>query len=473
MSDYPLILIAVTTVFAVSSLFFVRQVATAESFFKGFSISGKQPDVWTLTLSQVTTWLFARSLMNAAILGYYYGFWGVLAYATYYFSFLTGAAIVDNLRFRHGCHNVQGFLKARYGLAGTLCYNVVIAVRLVSEVFSNLLVIALFFGITGSVGYTLAVILFSLFTLGYSFIGGLLGSMRTDRFQMVLFSILLLLLFGVLLAKPEVGMMAAIESSFAMETFTSEPGLILIIVALLQVFSYPLHDPVMMDRGFISDRETTKQSFHYAFVISFICILLFGCFGLLAAYNDVAGVGMEQTLMQLMGPGLYLVFQLCLIISAVSTLDSTLSSSAKLVVADMQVFGKQPSVQMGRWVMVLFMLAGIGLVFWGNQDLFDAVAISGTASMFLLPVVFFNILGNDKYGSVRSYVISFVAAIGGAVLYFLETAAAAGYLDVLQQLLGTNHKYMKLLVICVGVMVVSHLAFMFDRRIDREQPITL
>lgn len=68
------------------------------AFFKGLSRTGKPPGLITLTLSQVTTWIFARSLMNAAILGYYYGIWGTLAYATYYLSFLTGGKIIDPVR---------------------------------------------------------------------------------------------------------------------------------------------------------------------------------------------------------------------------------------------------------------------------------------------------------------------------------------------------------------------------------------
>lgn len=49
---------------------------SADGFFKGFAENGSPPSLWTLVLSQVTTWIFARSLMNAAILGYYYGIAG-------------------------------------------------------------------------------------------------------------------------------------------------------------------------------------------------------------------------------------------------------------------------------------------------------------------------------------------------------------------------------------------------------------
>ena len=86
------------------------------------------------------------------------GIWGTLAYAAYYLSFLTGGQIVDSLRFRHGYASVQAFLGDRFGAWGTRCYNFVIGVRLVSEVFANLLVIGLLFGAASSSAYAIAVI---------------------------------------------------------------------------------------------------------------------------------------------------------------------------------------------------------------------------------------------------------------------------------------------------------------------------
>ena len=74
----------------------------ADAFFRGWSERISPPGLLTLVLSQVTTWIFARSLLSAAILGYNYGIAGALAYAAYYLSFFTGAAIVDHIRFRHG-----------------------------------------------------------------------------------------------------------------------------------------------------------------------------------------------------------------------------------------------------------------------------------------------------------------------------------------------------------------------------------
>ncbi|MEM6492706.1 MAG: sodium:proline symporter, partial [Pseudomonadota bacterium] len=152
----------------------------AQGFFYGTSANGQAPTMWTLALSQVTTWIFARSLMNAAILGYFFGYAGVLAYAAYYLSFFTGAVIVDQIRFRHGYASVQDFLAARFGRVGVGCYNLTIGVRLLSEVFANLLVVGLLFGAAGDGDWTIAIIVAALVTLAYSMMGGLRASLRTD-----------------------------------------------------------------------------------------------------------------------------------------------------------------------------------------------------------------------------------------------------------------------------------------------------
>ena len=103
-------LVAVTVLVAVASLALSPRVSTLGSFYKGHAISGGTPGIFSLSLSLVTTWIFARSIMNAAILGYFYGIAGALAYATYYLSFLTGAWVIASLRWRHGFDSIQAFL---------------------------------------------------------------------------------------------------------------------------------------------------------------------------------------------------------------------------------------------------------------------------------------------------------------------------------------------------------------------------
>jgi Na+/proline symporter len=432
--------------FALLSIFMSSRAKTESAFFYGSSVSGQNPGLLTLVLSQVTTWIFARSLMNAAILGFYYGLWGTLAYAAYYLSFLTGAKIVDSLRFRHGFSSIQQFLRARFGGTGTSCYNFVIGIRLISEVFANLLVIGILFGVAGSMGYTVTILAFAAVTLGYSVMGGLQASLRTDVFQMIVFLITLVVLIVLTMNSGAYSIAALCFKTFV----ATEPGPVLLMVALLQVWSYPMHDPVMMDRGFLADRETTRKSFLHAAWISVLCITAFGSLGILAGANATSGEEMNDVLTRLLGEVPMLLFSAALVISAMSTLDSTLSSSAKLVVLDMNVV--EPTLQNGRLTMVAFMLMGLMFVFLGNQDLFSAVAVSGTASMYLAPVIFFSLWGERDDIPVWSYFCAFVMAITAAALYFTESS---GY----SAMLGESHKYTKLLFLSLAVLIGGCLVF--------------
>ena len=216
-----------------------------------------------------------------------------------------------------------------------------------------------------------------------------------------------------------------------------------------------MHDPVMMDRGFLADRDTTRRSFMHAGWISMLCIVAFGSLGVIAGANAITGEDMNQALTRLLGTYPMLLLSASLIISAMSTLDSTLSSSAKLLVMDMKVTA--PSVRNGRIVMAVFMLLGLALVFLGNKDLFSAVAVSGTASMYLVPVILFSLWGKRTDIPVWSYVASFVIAIAAAVLYFTESS---GY----STLLGEAHKYTKLLWLSLLVPALGCFCFWWGGR---------
>jgi Na+/proline symporter len=444
---------------ALGSILLSRKTSHAGGFFRGESADGSAPGLLTLIFSQVTTWIFARSLLNAAILGFYYGIWGTLAYAAYYLSFLTGGRIIDHLRFEQGYDSVQAFLSDRFGVWGGRCYNVVVGVRLVSEVFANLLVIGILFGAAGSQSYTLAVIGLAAVTLFYSMLGGLHASLRTDVMQMVIFLVVLAVLLIIVLG----GGHFTVEL-FAFKPFDiSQPGPILLLVALLQVWSYPMHDPVMMDRGFLADRATTKRSFLHAGWISSLSVIAFGSLGVIAGANALTGEDMHQALSRLLGEFPMFLFSASLVISAMSTLDSTLTSSAKMMVLDMRLMSA--SLRNGRMVMALFMLLGLLLVFIGNKDLFSAVAVSGTASMYLVPVIFFSLWGNRRDIPVWSYLGSFILAVSGSLLYFTESSMYTA-------LLGEVHKYTKLLWICIVVMVGGCALFMIGGTSQKQlQPV--
>jgi len=425
------------------------RVRTADGFFRGWSDAGLAPGVLALTFSQVTTWIFARSLLNAGILGYFYGIAGALAYTAYYASFLTGWLIVDRLRFHHGVDSVQEFMAQRFGAWGTGCYNGLVSLRLVSEVFANLLVVGIVFAAAGASADTIAILAVAAVTLVYSMTGGLRASLRTDVLQMSILIVLLAGLFGLMLAHPRFDIGPVLASS----ADPTGPGWVLLAVAALQVWSYPLHDPVMMDRGFIAGRDVTRRSFLHAAWISAPCIFSFGLLGVFAGLHRLDGEELLGTLARLLGGPAALMLGAALVISAASTLDSTFSSAAKLAVRDMRLAAA--SAANGRVAMFLFCAAGVALVFFGTEDLFAAVAVSGTASLFLTPVIVLSIWGGWDLAR-WPLGVTVVVAFAGAGLYFFENA---GYFALVEPLTGLEHKYSRLLVISMAVLAVGFATF--------------
>lgn len=442
-------LIGVVGVIAVLSLVVAPRRVSADGFFAGVDGGGAAPGLGTLVLSQVTTWIFARSLMNAAILGYYFGIAGTLAYTVYYGSFLTGGYIVARLR-SEGGRSVQGWLGARFGPGATVCYNVVIALRLLSEVFANLLVIGL---IAGAVlpampqASAAAILGFAGLALAYAALGGLRASLRTDVVQMAFFLGVLALALHALIFSPGFSLSAVLS---APGTAGSGPGWVLMAVAALQVFSYPVHDPVMMDRGFLADPRTTRLSFLHAFWISALCILGFGLFGVQAGLVGAAFEGeLLMTWRTMFGPEVFLLLISALLVSALSTLDSALTSAARLSVEELRLLPR--TARGGRIAMIAFAIAGTVLTLAGSQTLFDAVAVSGTASMFLTPVLVVSlVLG--RHLAPAAYFVAFAASVSGAAAYFFRET------EVMTILLPEAHKYTQLLCICVVVLVLGFLA---------------
>ena len=434
-----------------ASLLVAPRRATTGGFFGGLDVAGRAPGLWVLVLSQVTTWIFARSLMNSAILGYFYGIWGTLAYAAYYGSFLSGAFIVGRLR-EDGARSVQDWLGARFGGTGKACYNTVIGLRLLSEVFANLLVVGLIFAAAlpeMGVAREASILIVAALALAYSAWGGLSAALRTDVLQMVVFLGVFTAAFIALIVSPGFEIGAVLT---APGTSGAWNGQVLLLVALLQVFSYPAHDPVMMDRGFLADPDTTRKSFLHAFWISTLCIIGFGFFGIQAG---LVGADYEGELIGTwagMFPAwLFTALLVSLLISALSTLDSALSSAARLVVVELRLGSR--SLIAGRAAMVGFMAVGTGLTLWGNQTLFDAVAVSGTASMFLTPVLLVGLVMERRI-ALWSYLLAFGAAMAGAATYFAREANWAS------AILPDGHSYEQLLVICVAVLLLGFVAVM-------------
>ncbi|GLQ34754.1 sodium:solute symporter [Amylibacter marinus] len=445
----PWALVGFVALISLGSLALSRGQASVEGFFSGASL-GHEPALLTLVLSQVTTWIFARSLMNSAILGYFYGFAGTLAYTAYYLSFLTGGYIVARLR-QDNAGSVQEWLGARFGVTGHITYNLVVGLRLLSEVFANLIVVGLIFSAAFpevAVAKTVSIIALALIGLLYSARGGLLASLKTDVLQMVVFLGVFAVALGVMISSADFSF-SAVFSAQGVHDQGARPGWVLVVVALLQVLSYPAHDPVMMDRGFIASPARTKQSFVWAFVLSVICIMGFGLFGIQAGLigaeyeNQILG-----TWQGMFGSGVYFLLMASLLVSAVSTLDSALASAARLVVDEVGALGR--SVKNGRWVMVAFMLGGLLLTLFPNKTLFDAVAVTGTASMFLTPVMAVSFMGYRL--PLWSYLVAWAAAIVGAMAYMYRGV------EFVSEIISGAHKYDQLLSICIYVLAIGFAA---------------
>ncbi|MBR9919460.1 MAG: sodium:solute symporter [Bacteroidetes bacterium] len=349
-----------------------------KAFFKANTEKG-EPGFWLLTASLVISWIFAKSITNAANLGLAFGFVGGVAYAAYYLSFLVAGQVIFRMRSKGGFNSIHEFLGGRFGQKAMWLFSLLIAFRLFNEVWSNTMVIGTYFGPQGSNPYFLAIGLFTLLTLAYSLKGGLRSSLLTDAIQMGLFAILLFVILGILLPRTDYDVTRYVSSG----TWSLSTGVNLLLVALLQVFSYPFHDPVLTDRAFISNPRMTRKSFFWATWIGMACILLFSWVGVYAKFQGLEGqapVEVAQTL----GAGMMLLMNVIMVTSAASTLDSTFTSFSKLAVVDL-AGGRQISLKRGRIFMAGLTLLGTLPILFGPEIL-SATTISGTMVIGLAPV---------------------------------------------------------------------------------------
>ncbi|MBE0507458.1 MAG: hypothetical protein IBX50_12200 [Marinospirillum sp.] len=195
---------------------------------------------------------------------------------------------------------------------------------------------------------------------------------------------------------------------------------------------------------------TLSQVTTWIFARSLLNAALLGVF---AGLHRLGDEEMMATLQRLLGTPAIFLLGLALIVSAASTLDSTLSSASKLAVVDMGMGRVDPN--RGRLVMLLFMLGGLLLVYFGTRDLYAAVAVSGTASLFLTPVIIFCIWMNRRVAQ-WSFLVNFVFAVGGSVIYFLETS---GYVNWIGGWTGVEHNYSKLLILTLFILGVGLISF--------------
>ena len=394
---------------------------SATAFFQGESARGRQPDLWLLVASSAITWIFAKSIDNAASLSNAFGIWGGIGYAIYYLSFVTVAVTVYVIRSHWGYQSIPEFLSNKYGRLASRLFALAIAVRLLNEVWSNTKVFSLYFGAEGSLSYWIAVISVTGFTVYYSLWGGLRSSLLTDSVQMILAAILLVVILVTLTP-------GFIEQGFPIvDAETQGAGLTFCCLALIQVFSYPFHDPVLTDRAFITSPKIMVKGFILAGIISGGFIFLFGLVGLYSRSFGLEG-NPSQVVPGAIGLPMLLVFNSIMLTSAGSTLDSTFASVAKLTARDWKNTGEQPTdsqVKLGRWAMVLVAILGnlpLLSVYLGDRigpAIILATTISGTMVMGLAPIFLLSFL---RSAGKWSFYLAFFPGLILGILMVIENA---------------------------------------------------
>lgn len=341
----------------------------------------KFPNTFMLTGSLIISWIFAKSITNAANLGLDYGIVGGIAYAAYYLSFAVAGIIIYRIRTQSPFTSIHQFLVSKFGKGAVAVFSILIAIRLFNEVWSNTMVIGTYFGDMGSSAYYWSIIVFTVLTLAYVLKGGMSSSIFTDVIQMGLFSVLLIVILFSIFGS---------EASFSVKevavsgTWSFDMGLNLLFAAVLQSFSYPFHDPVLTDRGFISSPNVTLKSFLLASIVGGLCIVLFSIIGVYAQSQGMAGQAAIEV-GKAFGVVILLVINFIMITSAASTLDSTFSSFSKLFSIDLRMSN---TLKFGRWSMVVIAILGTIPVFL-DAEILSATTVSGTMVIGLTPIFLF------------------------------------------------------------------------------------
>ncbi len=366
----------------------VPKSSDEDGFFRGHDAQGRPASAWALMMSIFISWIFAKSVTNAANLGAAYGVVGGLAYAAYWLSIPVAGLVIYRLRTREGATGLVPFLIAKYGRGAALAFSAAILIRLFNEVWSNTAVVGGYYGDTGSAGFIASALLFTAAVLLYSLKGGLRSSIFSDVIQAIVF----VLFLGVVLAYvlPAHGPTRLLSQG----TFALNAGADLLLVALLQVVSYPFHDPVLTDRGFITREKTMLRAFIVAGALGFVAIFAFSLIGVHARLSGIEITSnVPASVARSLGFAGFFAMVVVMVTSAGSTLDSTFTSLSKLVARELPLLaGRLPSpraMTIGSLTMVVFALLG-NLPMIAGTDILKATTISGTMVMGLAPIFLFS-----------------------------------------------------------------------------------
>jgi hypothetical protein len=256
--------------------------------------------------------------------------------------------------------------------------------------------------------------------LFYSLKGGLRSSIFSDVIQAVVF----ILFVGVVLALV-LPTHAPVEL-LSQGTFSLASGVDLLLVALLQTLSYPFHDPVLTDRGFITRERTMLRAFIVAGVLGFVAIFAFSLVGVHARLVGIPiGGNVPADVARGLGFAGFFAMMVVMVSSAGSTLDSTFTSLSKLVARELPLLaGRLPSsraMTIGALTMVVFALLG-NLPMLAGTDILKATTISGTMVIGLAPIL----LCSRWVGySPLSFHLAFWSGMGLGVLQLVNLVPAS------------------------------------------------
>lgn len=390
------------------------KVKSVGGFFKGEDKNGKSATPLMLTASIFISWIFAKSVTNAANLGATYGIVGGVAYATYWLCIPLAGFAIYRLRKKYAATGLVSFLTENYGHGAAIAFSAAILIRLFNEVWSNTSVVGGYYGKSGSREFIAAAVIFTIITLVYSMKGGLRSSIVTDTIQAIIFVVFVVWVVAIIMPNHSVGEILTTGS------WKIEAGVDVLLVSFLQIFSYPFHDPVLTDRGFISEEKTMLKAFIISGLLGFIAIVVFSFIGI---HAKIAGMAITDNvpaeLGRNLGIGAYFVMIAVMVSAAGSTLDSTFSSLAKLTAFDLpRMTGKdlgEKSRKIGMIVMVVIALVGNLPMILGT-DILKATTISGTMVIGLAPV--FLLHGLVKPSKVGFHLSFWIGIILGFAMTF-------------------------------------------------------
>lgn len=378
----------VLALFCAVTWFVTPRRVSAPQFFDGRRDDARAPGVLMVAMSAAITWVFAKSIANASALAYGYGVVGGIGYTVYYLSFVVAGVAIWAIRKRWGYRSLSHLMVERYGFVAARLFLLLVAFRLMNEVWSNTKVIALYFGAEASAPYWWATVLVTAFTVAYAWRGGMRASLTTDRVHIVLAFALLAVVLALLLPGLQAHGVPAVPQA------TWDAGVTFCLLAFVQIFSYPFHDPVLTDRAFLNKPDQALRAFLLAGLLSGSFIFLFSLIGL---YGRATGLGATPSVSvpASFGVPMLMLFNAIMLVSGGSTIDSAFTSVAKLAGRDWRneaLDATVRNVSVGRvGILVVAVVGNLPLlsVYLGDRvgpAVIAATTISGTMVMGLAPI---------------------------------------------------------------------------------------